>query len=269
MTSNEAAGPVATPLVQSDPWTELRAFTTARIALGRCGAALPTAEVLRFGMAHARARDAVHVALDVDVLRAQLRVHGKPVVHVASAAPDRATYLLRPDLGRRLAPTPDELQAMSPDARGADLLLVVADGLSALGVQQHAPALVEAIVSQAPADWTIGPFVIATQARVALADAIGERLQARHVAILIGERPGLGAADSIGLYLTAAPRVGRRDAERNCISNIRPAGLPPHEAARRLWWLCAAAARLGRTGVELKDESVATLEGGEPVRMPR
>lgn len=246
--------------VQTDPWTDLRALTTARIALGRCGAGLPTAEVLRFGLAHAQARDAVHVPLDVGALRDALAAPGRRVVVLASAAADRATYLLRPDLGRRLGPGAAEaLDELPADTRGADLLLVVGDGLSALAVQRHAVPLVDAIAAQAPAGWTLGPLVVATQARVALGDAVGERLAAHHVAVLIGERPGLGAADSLGIYLTAAPQVGRRDAERNCISNVRTGGLPPHEAARRLWWLCDAARRLGRTGVDLKDETAPAL----------
>lgn len=267
MATDDHAGEPMHPSVQDDPWADLRAFTTARLALGRCGAALPTAEVLRFGLAHAQARDAVHVPLDVEALCAALRAGGREVFTLASAAPDRATYLLRPDLGRRLAPASAEaVRALPQAAHGADLLLVVGDGLSALAVQRHAPALVDAIVAQAPAGWTIAPIVVATQARVALADAVGEALGARHVAMLIGERPGLGAADSLGIYLTAAPRVGRRDAERNCISNVRDAGLPPREAARRLWWLCQAAVRLGRTGVDLKDASTALPgEGGTAV----
>lgn len=255
----------ARPTVQDDPWSDLRAFTSARLALGRCGAALPTAEVLGFGMAHARARDAVHLPLDIDTVTAAMAARGRRVVTVASAAPDRPTYLLRPDLGRRLAPAAVEaLGALPASERGCDLLLVVADGLSPLAVHRHAPSLVEAITGQAPAGWSIGPLVLATQARVALGDPIGELLAARHVAILIGERPGLGTADSLGIYLTAAPQVGRRDAERNCLSNVRKGGLPPPEAARRLWWLCEAAARLGRTGVDLKDESTPALGAAAP-----
>lgn len=248
--------------LQEDPWPELRAFTSARIALGRCGSALPTAEVLRFGLAHAQARDAVHVPLDVEAVTAELLAQGRRVVRVASAVPDRPTYLLRPDLGRRLAEASlATLRALPAPERGHDLQLVIADGLSSLAVQRHAAALVAAIHAQAPAGWSLGAVVVATQARVALGDPIGEALGARHVAVLIGERPGLGAADSLGVYLTAQPRTGRTDAERNCISNVRAGGLPPSEAARRLWWLCRAAVRLGGTGVALKDDSAAALPG--------
>lgn len=254
--------PLPPPPLQEDPWPELRAFTSARIALGRCGSALPTAEVLRFGLAHAQARDAVHVPLDVEAVTAELLAQGRRVVRVASAVPDRPTYLLRPDLGRRLAEASlATLRALPASERGHDLQLVIADGLSSLAVQRHAAALVAAIHAQAPAGWSLGAVVVATQARVALGDAIGEALGARHVAVLIGERPGLGAADSLGVYLTAQPQAGRTDAERNCISNVRAGGLPPSEAARRLWWLCQAAVRLGGTGVALKDDSAAALPG--------
>jgi len=249
-----------------DPWDALRRLTPARIALGRRGASLPTREVLRFGLAHAQARDAVHLALDVaalgDALRAQ---HGGTVV-VRSRAPDRATYLLRPDLGRRLDDTSAALlaEALAPGATGAaasgapkapDVAFVVADGLSALAVQRHAAALLGALVPRLPPDWIAAPIVIAEQARVALGDEIGEILGARLVAVLIGERPGLSSPDSLGVYLTWAPRCGRSDAERNCVSNIRPEGLGYDAAAARTAWLMREARRLRQTGVGLKDRS--------------
>ena len=237
-----------------DAWDALRRFTPARIALGRSGASLPTGEVLRFGLAHAQARDAVHLALDVAALDAALRPrHGESVV-VRSRAPDRATYLLRPDLGRRLDDA--STVALEPSADGgADLALVIADGLSALAVQCHAPALLDALAPRLPSDWTIAPLVIAEQARVALGDEIGEILGARLVAILIGERPGLSSPDSLGVYLTWAPKLGRSDAERNCVSNIRPEGLGYDAAATRIAWLIREARRLQRTGIGLKDRS--------------
>lgn len=238
-----------------DPWADLRAFTPARLALGRSGQSLPTAELLRFGLAHAQARDAVQLPLDVPALVAALRAQGVgETVQVRSAAADRATYLVRPDLGRRLdadsARLLDQRAAPQP-AGGIDLLPVVADGLSSLAVQRHAPALVAQIAAQAAPGWTLGPIVIATQARVALGDDIGERLGARFVAMLIGERPGLSSPDSLGIYLTAAPKIGRLDSQRNCISNIREAGLSPAQAARTLWWLCGEARRRGATGIGL------------------
>lgn len=244
------------PPVTLDPWGALRAHTPARIALGRAGASLPTGEVLRFGHAHALARDAVHLALDVQALAQAFEMDGFETQQVASAAPDRATYLLRPDLGRRL----DErsmavLQAL--DAPACDLLLVTADGLSSLAVQRHALPLAHEIRAQAPEGWRIGPVVIATQARVALGDDIGSVLRPQLVAMLIGERPGLSSPDSLGIYLTWAPQRGRTDAQRNCISNVRPEGLGYAAAARKLWWLCTEARRLQATGVALKDMSDA------------
>ena len=243
--------------IAPDPWADLRAHTQARLALGRAGAALPTAELLRFGMAHAQARDAVHIPLDADALAAQLQALGCATRLVRSAAPDRATYLLRPDLGRRLCNADAAVLRDMPAEGGApiDLLVVVADGLSSLAVARQAPPLVQAIRQQAPAGWHIGPVVIAQQARVALGDEVGSLLEARMVAVLIGERPGLSSPDSLGIYLTWHPQVGRSDAERNCISNVRPEGLEPAQAAARLWWLCGAARQLGLTGVGLKDRS--------------
>jgi len=237
---------------QPDPWTELRAYTTARLALGRSGNSLPTDEVLRFGLAHAQARDAVHLPLDVAALEAELARLGCRTLRVQSAAPDRQTYLLRPDLGRRLSP--DSARRFDGRQR-CDLAIVVGDGLSALAVQRNAAPLVAQVLALAPPGWMIGPVVIATQARVALGDEVGEAMGARFVAVLIGERPGLGSPDSLGVYLTAAPRIGRMDSERNCISNIRREGLDHLSAARRLWWLCGQAKRIGMTGVGLKDES--------------
>jgi ethanolamine ammonia-lyase small subunit len=255
--------PITGPL--PDPWDDLRVHTAARLALGRAGTAIPTRELLNFGLAHAQARDAVHLPLDADALAARLADLGCTTLQVASAAQDRATYLLRPDLGRRL----DEADAQrlrgeaDGDGAGCDLLLVVADGLSAMAVERNAVPLVQAIVQGAPQGWRIGPVAIATQARVALGDELGALLGARLVAVLIGERPGLSSPDSLGIYLTWQPQVGRSDAERNCISNVRPEGLAPAAAAARLWWLCVQARRLGLTGIGLKDRSDgATLQAG-------
>jgi len=225
-------------------WRDLRRYTAARVGLGRVGNGLPTAAHLDFQEAHAQARDAVWSTLDVPALRAAL---GAEVV--ASAAPDRRSYLLRPDLGRRLA------EGLLLVPRPGCFAIVVADGLCATGVQAQAPALVQALTAGLQAaGWDVAPPVIATQARVAIGDAIGHALGAAMVAVLIGERPGLSALDSMGIYLTYAPRPGLRDAERNCISNIRPGGLSVAEAAAKLLWLAAAARALGATGVALKDE---------------
>jgi ethanolamine ammonia-lyase small subunit len=230
------------PPVTLDPWAELRSRTPARIALGRAGPALPTAAVLEFALDHARARDAVHAAVDWDALARRI---GLPTLRVASAAPDRASYLRRPDLGRRLS------DASSLTRSPTDFLLVIGDGLSAAAIEAHAAPLIAAL----PADLRSGPVVLASQARVALGDEIGERMGARMVAMLIGERPGLSSPDSLGVYLTYGPRVGRTDAERNCISNIRPRGLGYEAAAFRLAWLARETFKRRLTGVELKDQS--------------
>jgi ethanolamine ammonia-lyase small subunit len=232
------------------PWAGLRRYTTARVALGRSGAGLPTSAHLDFQEAHARARDAVWSLLDMPALEASLRPLGLPLHGVASAAPDRRTYLLRPDLGRCL-----QDDVLLPRAEGA-LVFVVADGLCAAGVQREAaPVIAAALPPLRAAGFAIGPVVVARQARVALGDVVGQAMGAAAVIVLIGERPGLSAQDSMGAYLTWAPRVGRSDAERNCISNIRPAGLGAEEAAAKIAWLLGAARGLGCTGVALKDET--------------
>lgn len=263
--------PATAAALAVDPWGDLRRFTAARLAIGRVGGSLPTAEVLGFGLAHAQARDAVHLPLDVGVLESELRNGGWATQRVSSAAVDRAAYLARPDLGRRLAATSAaRLDALAAARDGAaappiDLLVVVADGLSSLAIARHAPPLLAAIRAATPGDWHLGPVMLATQARVALADEIGERLHVGLVAMLIGERPGLSSPDSLGIYLTWQPRRGRNDAERNCISNVRPEGLPYTEAARKLWWLCQEARRLRLSGVDLKDCSdEIQIDGARP-----
>lgn len=230
-------------------WRDLRRFTAARVGLGRAGTAQPTAAHLDFQESHARARDAVWSALDVPAMEAAVAPLGLPMARVRSAAPDRRAYLLRPDLGRRLA-----AGTALPPAPGS-VVFVVADGLCAIGVQRHAPAVLERL---APAlALPPGPVVIAEQARVALGDEVGEAVGAAAVVVLIGERPGLSATDSLGLYITWAPRRGRTDAERNCISNVRPGGLTYDEAAAKAAWLLRAAQGRGATGVVLKDEMPA------------
>lgn len=242
-------------------WRDLRNFTDARVALGRSGNALPTVAHLDFQEAHAVARDAVFSALDVPALLAAL----PGSVAVRSQAPDRRTYLLRPDLGRRLADT----APLAPLARDWDIAFVIADGLCATGVQRHAPEMLSRVTPRlAATGQRIAPAVIATQARVALGDPIGQALGARAVAVLIGERPGLSALDSMGIYLTWAPRPGRTDAERNCISNIRPRGLSYDDAAAKLLWLIGAMRALGATGVALKDEMPEAAKLADPAAAP-
>jgi ethanolamine ammonia-lyase small subunit len=219
---------------------DLKRFTPARVALGRTGHSLPTAELLRFQLDHARARDAVYEELDPAAL-------GLPHVLVRSAAPDRGEYLRRPDLGRHLADAP-------PLARGDyDAAIVIADGLSATAVHHHAPGVVAALMALLEG-WRIAPLVVAVQARVALGDEIGVALGARMVAVLIGERPGLTSPDSLGIYLTWDPRPGRVDSQRNCISNVRTEGISYELAARRLHFLMCESRIRKLTGVELKDE---------------
>jgi ethanolamine ammonia-lyase small subunit len=245
--------------VPPDPWAALRRHTPARIGLGRSGVALPTGELLRFAAAHAQARDAVHVPLDVPSLLAGLEADGWQTSTVTSQAADRDTYLRRPDLGRRLA-SQDVARLRALGAGEVDLAVVLGDGLSAQAVPLHAPPLLAALRGALGGDglrWA--PVVIATQARVALADEIGAALRARVVLILLGERPGLSSPDSLGAYLTHAPAVGRSDAERNCVSNIRPAGLAPAAAAARIAWLLREALRRRTSGVALKDESATPL----------
>ncbi|WP_448638723.1 ethanolamine ammonia-lyase subunit EutC [Geodermatophilus sp. URMC 63] len=236
---------------RDDPWSVLRSATRARVALGRAGDALPTARELEFRAAHAAARDAVHQPLEADRLRPALG----EFLEVHSAAPDRATYLQRPDLGRRLA------EGTSLPRADADLAVVVADGLSPRAVHEHAAGLVTALLERLPG-WSVAPVVVAHQARVALGDAVGEALGARAVVVLIGERPGLSSADSLGVYLTWDPRPGRVDSERNCVSNVRPPhGLSYAQAADTVAALLGAARELGASGVALKDEGPALPAG--------
>lgn len=253
------------PYVLRDSWRRLAAMTPARIALGRAGSGLPTGEVLRFALAHAQARDAVHTPFDAAAVEEGIAALGFETMRLASAAPARDAYLRRPDLGRKLSP---ESRAML-EARGigpVDLALVVADGLSSTAVHVQAVPFLAAFKARvAEAGWSIGPVVVASQARVALGDEVGELMKARAVAVLIGERPGLSSPDSLGLYLTFAPRVGRTDAERNCISNVRGEGLSHDLAAFKLAWLLREALARQLTGVSLKDESdLLLVEGRAP-----
>ncbi len=254
--------PTRGPAPPADPWTALRRHTPARISLGRSGTSLPTAEVLRFAAAHAGARDAVHLPLDVDELVADLRAEGLDIATVASRAASRIEYLTRPDLGRQLAQS--SRAALERDV-DEGLCIVIGDGLSAIAAQSHAVPLVAALRA---AGIDVGLVVVATQARVALGDEIGERVGASLVLMLLGERPGLSSPDSLGAYLTWAPKTGRTDSERNCVSNIRPEGLPLADAAARIAWLVREAQRRRVTGIELKDDSeVPSVAGAEAARL--
>ena len=232
-------------------WAGLRRHTQARIGLGRAGSALPTRHRLELQAAHAAARDAVHSPFDPDVVASALP--GAPTVRVRSAAPDRLTYLQRPDLGRRL----DDVDRAHLPRDDWDIAFVVADGLSSRAVHEHAASVIRATTARLPADWRIAPVVLAEQARVALGDDVAHALGAAMVVVLVGERPGMSAADSLGAYLTYAPKPGTTtDADRNCLSNIRPPlGLSYDTAAAKLTSLLTRARELGRTGVSLKDDS--------------
>jgi ethanolamine ammonia-lyase small subunit len=223
--------------MKEDGWVQLRELTPARIRLGRAGHSIPTRELLAFRFDHARARDAVHDALDPRAFEA---------IVLKSAAPDRGAYLRRPDLGRRL----DGESAKLLNKGDWDAVLILADGLSARAVQRHGQALVDGLRAEL-ADWKIAPLFVVQQGRVAIGDEIGERVGARLAAVMIGERPGLSSPDSLGVYLTWSPRIGRTDAERNCVSNIRLEGLPPALAATRVASLMRSARAWQVTGVAL------------------
>jgi ethanolamine ammonia-lyase small subunit len=245
-------------------WADLRRLTAARIGLKRTGASLATGPLLDFQLAHARARDAVHAPFDAARLAADfaagLAEPAVPVLTVASAAPDRQRYLMRPDLGRQLAPGAEAM--LAPYAAHYDIVFVVTDGLSARAVEAHAqPVLAGALPALHADGWRVGPLVIVRQGRVAVGDVIAAALGAGGVAVLIGERPGLTAPDSMGAYLTWQPHPRTTDADRNCISNIRPEGIGYADAAFKLAHLLRAMRMRGLSGVALKDDSDRLLLG--------
>jgi len=244
--------------VIANPWSRLRRFTDARIALGRAGVSLPTRPHLEFQFAHARARDAVHLPIDITGLAERFADKGCDIVRLQSAAGERQTYLKRPDLGRRLSrESRERLQALSAvKGRDEDVAFVVADGLSALAIHRHAIPLLEVAKPRlAHEGWRMAPVALVEHGRVAIGDEIGELLQTAMVAVLIGERPGLSSPDSLGIYFTYRPRVGLTDADRNCISNVRREGLGYSEAVHKLLYLMTEARRRGLSGVRLKDET--------------
>jgi len=265
--------------VTTNAWSKLNAFTDARVGLGRAGVSVPTKHLLAFQLAHAQAIDAVHTPLDVsDLSRHLIDQDWAPrcaPLQLHSRATDRASYLQRPDFGRLLDPaSADQLDAHSADnPQGYDLAIAVVDGLSALAVKQNTlpflnalfallplshnddAALAEETPSEAKKPWTLAPICLVEQGRVAIGDDICQRLNAKCVLVLVGERPGLSSPDSLGLYLTWEGKVGHTDAYRNCISNVRPAGLKYQEAARKAYYLMTEARKLQLSGVKLKDRS--------------
>jgi ethanolamine ammonia-lyase small subunit len=234
---------------------QLRNFTSARVGLGAAGISLPTCEVLAFQLAHARARDAVHAELDIPALARELG----DFVTAHSEAHDRATYLRRPDLGRRL--DTESRRRMEEKSGQFDVGFVIADGLSAQAVQRHVPRILELVLPELKAEaWRIAPLVVVQQGRVAIGDEIGQILGADLAVILIGERPGLSSPDSLGIYLTWQPQPGRTDAERNCISNIHADGLSYPAALHRLVFLLTESRRRRLSGVRLREESNALAQ---------
>ncbi len=249
----------------ADPWEPLRRFTSARIALGRAGGSVRTDSMLDFRLSHARARDAVQMEFHADSLGAALGRAGLDSVRVDTAAADRRTYLVRPDLGRCLHPEMRAALVARRSLWGArDLVIIVSDGLSSLAAERQSGAVLTHLVPLLrAANWSLYPIFIVPFGRVKLQDEIGEILGARHSLMLLGERPGLGSPDSLGAYFTFMPRAACTDADRNCVSNIRAEGLPPKAAAQKLAHLLMESARRGISGVELKDTGKALPADGE------
>jgi ethanolamine ammonia-lyase small subunit len=238
-----------------DPWLALAGFTSARVALGRAGGSLRTSSLLDFRLAHARARDAVHAVFDAGRFDRELREHGLESCRLATAASDRRTYLLRPDLGRRLDDASRRrLGELASEWGPRDLAILVSDGLAAQAAERHAVGTIVPLVAELlKAGWSLFPIMVVPYARVKLQDEVGLLLGTRHALMLLGERPGLGSPDSLGAYFTYRPQASRTDADRNCVSNIRLEGLPPAAAARKLAQLLIESARRSLSGVELKD----------------
>jgi ethanolamine ammonia-lyase small subunit len=247
------------PARDDDPWNALRRLTAARIGLKRSGASLATAPLLEFQLAHARARDAVHEALDTAVLQEAIQGLGVAVIGASSAVGIRRDYLMRPDLGRKLSD--ESAVRLARDGGNYDLAIAICDGLSARAVQRHAAPVLAELLPAMQGQWRIAPMVIVREARVGVGDEIAKLLHADCVAVLIGERPGLSAPDSMGAYLTWRPGAQTTDADRNCISNIRPEGVRYSDAALTLLHLLRAMRTKQISGVRLKDDSGRLLLG--------
>lgn len=245
-----------TPIVISNPWEHLKHFTDARIALGRVGSSLPTQRHLEFQSAHASARDAVKLPLNWLSIQTELVQMGLDWLQVHSQASDRLTYLQRPDLGRLLLPEDEEAlkQYRNNVDKNPDITLVVADGLSSQAIQENAIGVLNELIPTLKATYSIAPIILAEQARVALGDEIGQALNSQMVIMLIGERPGLSAANSMGIYLTYKPTRSCLDSERNCLSNIRSGGMSYPTTVEKICYLLDKAFRQQMTGVGLKEE---------------
>ena len=237
-------------------WSAMRRYTPARIGIGRTGVSMRTDEILDVGWSHAMARDAIHRPLDYEALANRLKTDGWEVLTLSSRVKDRATYLMRPDLGRRLDEDSAELLREATNEAGEfDVVFVVADGLSTLAVEGYAADLLKAMKAILPSHLRVAPVIVAQQGRVALGDEIAALLGARLVVMLIGERPGLSSRDSLGVYITYAPKVGMMDSQRNCISNIRDEGLKVQPGAEKMLWFIKKALQDQVSGIDLKDES--------------
>jgi ethanolamine ammonia-lyase small subunit len=247
------------PIVVTNPWSKLRQYTPARIALGRSGTSLPTTPHLEFQLAHARARNAVHHEINIAALEAALQGRGHATLVLHSAAGNRPVYLQRPDKGRRLDDASREALVAAPKpAVPYEVVFVIGDGLSSFAIEENAAAFLDVMTpALASSNWNIAPLVLVKEARVAVGDEVGELLGAAMVVVLIGERPGLSSPDSMGIYMTLKPRIGLTDESRNCISNVRREGLSYEGAAHKLLYLMTEARRRGLSGVQLKDEAEA------------
>jgi len=235
-----------------EPLNPLKEFTAARIAIGRSGVSIPTKQSLQFNLAHAHARDAVYSELDIDGLTDSLKQFDLPVLHLHSKADNRAEYLQRPDLGRKLKKS--SVNQLKENAGEYDVVIIIADGLSATAVNEHTKGVLQLLVPLLlGAKLKLAPICLVEQGRVAMGDKAAHLLNAKLSVMLIGERPGLSAADSVGAYLTYNPQPGLTDESRNCISNIRPQGLPAKSAAEKIFYLVQEAFRLKLSGVGLKD----------------
>ena len=242
---------------QPDNWTQLKQFTDARIALGRAGVSLPTHVQLQFSLDHALARDAVSIPLNTSVIMADIETQKLKVLHLHSKAPDRPTYLQRPDLGRKL--NQHSVKCLQQQTMSLpDVAIVLVDGLSSVAVQSGGVRLVTALHQRCRSEGlSCSDILLVEQGRVAIGDEIGQLLEAKMVVLIVGERPGLSSPDSLGIYFTYGPAVGLTDVRRNCISNIRPAGLSTSDAVEKTIWLMKQAQKLKTSGVELKDHSAA------------
>ncbi|MHA3891016.1 ethanolamine ammonia-lyase subunit EutC [Acinetobacter sp. GXMZU3951] len=251
---------------EQNSWDKLKQFTDARIALGRTGGSLPTRPLLEFQLAHAQAKDAVLKPLDIERLQQQLQFLSVPFVFVQSCAVDKDLYLKRPDLGRELSESSRQtLKDLAVLKQHYDVLIVAGDGLSARAIEDNAASFIEKLLAACKEQgWTVAPIVVATGSRVALGDEIAQILQAQMLVMLIGERPGLSSPDSMGIYYTWQAQKGCHDAMRNCISNVRPAGLDEITAVQRLMALMRKSKQVQFSGVNLKDEHAMVIEQGQP-----